>query len=175
MTHYVQLQDLSPAFSYPASLADTLHSYNTSDNLINNDAALKDDKNPITRVPRLSSTTLASKWSAAQEKVDSNWTLESVCIAISAICFVALAAIFASYSGKALTSWTFYFSLNTVASTLGTIGKSTLLLAVSAAIGQGKWLWFYDKQRPLIEFDTFDEASRGPLGSVKLLWRTKAR
>jgi hypothetical protein len=177
MAEYIHLEDVSSTFSHPSSIAETLHTYHLSSP--DKEKSFQDDaakpKGIRRSYARISSSTVASKISAAQDKSDVNWTLEIICVIISIICFCALAIVFKYYDGKPLSVWTFYFSMNTVASILGTVGKSTLLLAVSAAIGQGKWLWFQDRERNLIEFDTFDEASRGPLGSLKLLWRTRAR
>ena len=182
MAHYIQLEDLSPAFSRPSSIAETLHSYSTyvaqyEDSLNMNDTLVSRgrQKSQELKRPRFSTSAFVSRISAVQEHFDVDWTWETVCVIVRVLSFSALAIVFKCFNGKPLQDWTFYLSLNTVASILGTLGKSSLLLAVSAAIGQGKWLWFQTRQRPLIEFDTFDEASRGPLGSLKLLWRTRAR
>ncbi|KIW04641.1 uncharacterized protein PV09_04386 [Verruconis gallopava] len=104
-----------------------------------------------------------------------NWTLELACVFISLACMAALLVLFIYFDKKPLSSWHFYFSLNTVASTLGTTAKSSMLLAVGSAIGQGKWQWFYNNPQPLRDFDVFDEATRGPLGSIRLLWTLRAR
>jgi len=47
------------------------------------------------------------------------------------------------------------------------------MIPIGAAIGQLKWIWFAQKERPLADFQTFDEASRGPIGSLKLIGRLK--
>ncbi|MCJ1265917.1 hypothetical protein MMC22_005799 [Lobaria immixta] len=49
-----------------------------------------------------------------------------------------------------------------------------LMLAVSSALGQWRWNWFYGQSRPLADFDTLDAASRGAIGSFRLLWTTKS-
>jgi len=43
------------------------------------------------------------------------------------------------------------------------------MVAVAAAISQGKWLWLLKKPRALNVIDTFEDASRGPFGSVTIL------
>jgi len=52
---------------------------------------------------------------------------------------------------------------------LATFAKSGLMVAVAAAISQGKWLWLLKKPRALNVIDTFEDASRGPFGSVTIL------
>ncbi|KAG9751168.1 hypothetical protein KCU73_g6399, partial [Aureobasidium melanogenum] len=74
-----------------------------------------------------------------------------------------------------MDSWTIYFSINTVVSTLGVVFKSTLFIAVSAALAQGKWTWFRKRNSPLSTFDAIDAASRDTLESFKLLWRMRGQ
>jgi hypothetical protein len=68
-----------------------------------------------------------------------------------------------------------YFTLNGLVAFLATLIKTGLVIPVSAAIGQRKWLRFLpggkrkDRARRLGDFETFDEASRGSLGSAKLV------
>ena len=49
------------------------------------------------------------------------------------------------------------------------------LLIIASCVGQSKWRHFQKKPSRLQDFDTFDEASRGPSGALKLLWRLRAR
>jgi hypothetical protein len=68
-----------------------------------------------------------------------------------------------------------YFTLNGLVAFLATLTKTGLAIPVSAAIGQRKWLRFLpsgkgkERARRLGDFETFDEASRGSLGSAKLV------
>jgi hypothetical protein len=59
---------------------------------------------------------------------------------------------------------------NTVVAILAATSKSLLMFAVSAGIGQVKWNWFGQRDRRLIDLELLDEASRGPLGSVQVLF-----
>ncbi|KAK0719166.1 hypothetical protein B0H67DRAFT_608176 [Lasiosphaeris hirsuta] len=60
-------------------------------------------------------------------------------------------------------------SLNAIIATLSTVSKSSLIFSVSAILGQLKWDWYEWKPRRLDHLETFDEASRSPLGATKLL------
>ncbi|KAK7931155.1 hypothetical protein PG985_001867 [Apiospora marii] len=40
-------------------------------------------------------------------------------------------------------------------------------------MSQLKWVWFSSKPRPLADFQLYDEASRGPWGGVKILFKLK--
>jgi hypothetical protein len=45
------------------------------------------------------------------------------------------------------------------------------MLAVASALGQLKWAWYHRHRGLLQRFQTFDAASRGPLGAVTLLYQ----
>ncbi|KAF6841144.1 hypothetical protein CPLU01_00705 [Colletotrichum plurivorum] len=77
------------------------------------------------------------------------------------------------YDNQALTSWTLPVSFNAIVSTLGAISRASLAFAISACISQGKWNWYRKTQDNVVVFDRFEEASRGPWGSLRLLWWTK--
>jgi hypothetical protein len=64
-------------------------------------------------------------------------------------------------------------TLNFVVAVLGTTSKATIAVVLSSAISQMKWNWFALQHRELGDFALYDEASRGPLGSLQLLWRTR--
>ncbi|GAB7341413.1 hypothetical protein MBLNU457_7663t1 [Dothideomycetes sp. NU457] len=61
-------------------------------------------------------------------------------------------------------------TLNSVVALLTTFIKSFMMVPVAAALGQQKWNWFSTKGRKLRDFAVLDEASRGPLGSFRLLF-----
>lgn len=50
-----------------------------------------------------------------------------------------------------------------------------MLLAVTQCISQSKWLLFRTTPHRLIDFNTIDEASRGPYGSLSLLTQANGR
>jgi hypothetical protein len=74
-----------------------------------------------------------------------------------------------------LDDWAFALSPNAVVSILGAVSRASLAFAISAAMSQEKWTWFRRSARPLIDFDRFDEASKGPWGSIRLAWWVNIR
>jgi hypothetical protein len=52
---------------------------------------------------------------------------------------------------------------------------AALILPVSEALGQLKWSWFQQNSKQMWDFEIFDNASRGPWGSLLLLLRTKGK
>ncbi|KAK1540357.1 hypothetical protein CPAR01_06346 [Colletotrichum paranaense] len=104
-----------------------------------------------------------------------HWILEILAVSLSISALVAIAVLLPLYNDKPLASWSFRFSFNTVVSILGATSRATLAFAVSACISQGKWNWYRKRDDTIMVFDRFEEASRGPWGSVRLLWWSKLR
>jgi len=49
-----------------------------------------------------------------------------------------------------------------------------MVFAVAESISQLKWLWFR-KPRTLHDIEIFDDASRGPMGALRLVFKMQAR
>jgi Protein of unknown function (DUF3176) len=102
-----------------------------------------------------------------------SWALEYMAMTIAMAALAAIFIILILYNGKPLADWPHSIQLNTVLSTLATVVKGFLLLPVCACLSQLKWLWYTHKTKSLQDFQIFDAASRGPWGSLQLLFRLK--
>ncbi|RSL72014.1 hypothetical protein CEP53_001302 [Fusarium sp. AF-6] len=100
-----------------------------------------------------------------------DWNLELFALISSTVSLSALIILLANQHGKALSTWTVPLSLNTVVSILSVIIKTPLAFTVGTCLGQGKWAWFSKRQGPLSAFVAIEEAGRGPLGSIILMWK----
>ncbi|KAK8071656.1 hypothetical protein PG996_005004 [Apiospora saccharicola] len=98
------------------------------------------------------------------------WFLEVVAILFSVACMVGVIYILMYMKDQPLSKWPYDLNLNSTIAVLITALKSSLMLAVASCISQSKWLYFKKRRARVQQFDKFDEASRGPLGAVKLLW-----
>lgn len=98
------------------------------------------------------------------------WWFEILAVLTSLCCTAGIIIILIVVENNLLDDWKLpYLSIPTTLSILTTASKSALAFAVSGAISQHKWLHFRNGSRRLIDFDLFDQASRGPYGSVFLL------
>ena len=70
---------------------------------------------------------------------------------------------------KPLPQWPSGITVNALISVLSQIGQWGLMGSVAGTLGQLKWLWFARLNRSLMDFVAFDEASKGPWGSLLLL------
>ncbi|CAG8424896.1 unnamed protein product [Penicillium salamii] len=101
------------------------------------------------------------------------WTLEVLAAVFSVSCFVAICAILGGYDGKARPDLRYGLSLNAIISVLATGCKSSLMFAIGEALSQSKWVRFRNFSTPLVDMQTFDSASRGPLGAMMMLFHKR--
>jgi hypothetical protein len=111
-------------------------------------------------------------WSSTMGRLDRFWFWEMVGLLGSALTMVAIVVLLDKYNFKRQPTWK-TVSLNTVVAWLSVLAKLLVFIPLSTAIGQLKWVWFADGRRDLADLGVFDSASRGVLGSIGLLWRTK--
>ncbi|KAK3358399.1 hypothetical protein B0T24DRAFT_644199 [Lasiosphaeria ovina] len=104
-------------------------------------------------------------------QIDDTWSLELLALALSISSLIAIAAVLGAYNGHAIPNIPGGITLNTIVSILSAAAKSSLLHFVAASVGQAKWDRFDRRQQlgRLGNFETLDEASKGPLGSTKML------
>lgn len=92
---------------------------------------------------------------------------------ICGFCFtIATVVLLIVLHGRPLPNLRFGITPNAIINLLSTFAEVFLMVPVSSAMGQIKWLQALQK-RPMDEFRLIDEASRGPWGSTVLLSRRK--
>jgi hypothetical protein len=100
------------------------------------------------------------------------WALETLSLGASILFLGALAVVLWLFDGRPI--WDYQsVTLNTVVAILSTAAKAAILVAVANCIGQWKWILFSGTPRRLVDFERIDEATRGPMGSAKLLFSPK--
>lgn len=131
--------------------------------------------------PSVSEAALApEKWQPSTKSQRKNgghwWPWELLCELLAIGSLGAMVFTLWYYQDRPQSDWQqSYFTLNGLVAFLATLAKTGLIIPVSAAIGQRKWLRFLPdrkgnaRARRLGDFEVFDEASRGSLGSAKLM------
>lgn len=104
-----------------------------------------------------------------------DWWIELLCLAFATASFCIVTIGLAFLDNKPLASWHFSVSLNAVVSALIVATKAALIYATACCLGQLKWHHFQHSlhARSLYDLKTFDEASKGPLGAVKLVLKLR--
>lgn len=98
------------------------------------------------------------------------WEIGGIFFAI--LSTVAIIIILAKIDDQPISSWPYSIQPGTLVSIFSTIAKSALLVPVAVCISQLKWTYF-EQPRELSHMQVFDDASRGPMGAVVLLWKTR--
>ena len=101
------------------------------------------------------------------------WLPETAGILTSVLLLYILSYLLNVFDGRPVFEWK-SITLNTVVSVLSTASKAALLYAMSQLISQWKWILFTRTSRPLLDFERIDAASRGPVGSLMLIWRWRS-
>ncbi|KAJ5609600.1 hypothetical protein N7528_010167 [Penicillium herquei] len=99
-----------------------------------------------------------------------NWLWEITAMAVSLVGFALLVGFLVKVNNSSYTSWQNTASPNTVISIITTVAKSALLVPVSSCLSQLKWNQYWRSPAPLYNMQAVDQASRGPLGSITILW-----
>ncbi|QSS63653.1 hypothetical protein I7I51_00712 [Histoplasma capsulatum] len=96
------------------------------------------------------------------------WLWEIGACALSLLALATTIAVLVVYSEKNVPELPEYITLNAIISVLTNAIKMPVLGVIAACISQLKWLWLKDMRR-VEDLQIFDDASRGPLGSLNML------
>lgn len=114
----------------------------------------------------------------SQKSVFKLWWQEILSISFSTLCLGANVAVLASLDQKPYESWRVArvdITPNAIVSIFATFNKASLLLPIAEIMVQLKWLYFQARMQKVSDLQLFDDASRGPLGSMRLLWKVHLR
>lgn len=111
------------------------------------------------------------------------WGWELAAWLLAAVSIVTLLIVFDVFANKSLRSWNPTITPAAVVAILSQFGQTAILASVTACICQFMWLWLYKESRarqPAIQVDNYpqlifmqeyNDGSRGPLGSLFLLFK----
>ncbi|KAI1340046.1 hypothetical protein F5Y15DRAFT_62506 [Xylariaceae sp. FL0016] len=101
--------------------------------------------------------------------LNDTWLCELLWSFLAVGCLVAMCVILVTHQDAAQPDWPDWLSINTIVALLSDVIVSAILGVLSSGIGQAKWQWF-SRPQPLDDMETFDKATRGTWGSLKLLF-----
>ncbi|RSL61353.1 hypothetical protein CEP53_005137 [Fusarium sp. AF-6] len=96
------------------------------------------------------------------------WLFEIGAVALASAAVAAMVILLINFDGERVFDGPM-ITLNAVISTLSTTSRVCLLAMLASTISQWNWLLFSSEPRRLVDFEYFSAASRGPLGSLKVL------
>lgn len=100
------------------------------------------------------------------------WGAEIICWGIAVLALLAIVVLLESHKDQPVPEWHFHITINSLISIFATASEMAMMMPVVECISQLKWLWFVRKEK-LADFQAFDDASRGPTGSLILLGKLR--
>ncbi|KIW04792.1 uncharacterized protein PV09_03979 [Verruconis gallopava] len=121
---------------------------------------------------------LGRAWNTFTSLCTDWWLTEIFCWCFAALCILLIAVLLCVWDGRPLpNNFPLGLKLNTYVSVLSATAKLALAVPLEESLASQKYLYFATgtPKRPLLDFERFELAARRPIGSVKLIWRMKAR
>ena len=100
------------------------------------------------------------------------WLWEVAACVFSLITLASIVGILIYEDCKQLDQWAWTIPPTAVVSFIATLAKGSIVLVLSQVLSQLKWLYFREA-KSLQYLRIFDQASRGPLGSLAVIWTSK--
>lgn len=122
-------------------------------------------------IPCLESSDAATGWESRQglRQHVKAWAPEGAWCFLSIAILIALVVLLSQYDEKPLPQWSLGLTLNTLTAVLTTLCRSCTVIPIAEGLSQLKWNWFATSERPIRDLYAFDQASRGPWGSLRLI------
>ncbi|GAW20505.1 hypothetical protein ANO14919_100110 [Xylariales sp. No.14919] len=108
------------------------------------------------------------------DRLNNGWTPEIFCEACSVVFLLAMIILLSRIEGRPLSTWTIAVSPNAVIAILSIASKASLIYALGQTISQLKWLHLLKKPDSLEDLQHYDDASRGPLGAIRMFWTVRS-
>jgi hypothetical protein len=103
------------------------------------------------------------------------WKWELSTWVLGTIGYAAIIILMIMFNDKLQKDWHSDVQITAFVAALAQVSQSALLVPTASSIAQLKWKWISAVQRPAMDIQRFDLASRGPDGSMRLLWHFALR
>ncbi|KAK6221948.1 hypothetical protein LQW54_001168 [Pestalotiopsis sp. IQ-011] len=124
---------------------------------------------PLTELPPPDGDLKSTKTKSSRSSGGGAWTLEIVTILCAFGAVGGIMGVLARFENRPLPDWPYYITLNALVALLAAVALATMSVSLQNGISQLKWIRFKESRAPLADMETFDEASRGSWGALKLL------
>lgn len=151
-----------------------LYSNYSKDSHQKKDSCYRIEEIRISHESNVTSSTPSTERTTIAKRVWRDWWLEVLAGIFITFNFSGLIALLRAYQRQPLPDWPLGLSFNIVLSIFGAVFRAPILFIAAEGLGQLKWQWLRTR-RPLSDLSTYDDAARGPWGSINLVlairWR----
>lgn len=171
---------LRVSFSAASHVSVPASQYSSRENLALDPSASQQDCSDgsalIARLPSKQVTHDISRFDDGKiSTVDDTWALEYVSIVACILCVVSIAIILLQIEGKVLSTWPLPIRPNALIAIFSVLLQGTMAYNITQSISQLKWLYFHHDSHQTIDMQLFEDASRGPWGSLLFVWHFRKR
>ncbi|KAI1350086.1 hypothetical protein F5Y01DRAFT_305656 [Xylaria sp. FL0043] len=124
-----------------------------------------------TEAPAASKPPTSTSW---WDRLNSGWTPEIFSQVCSVLFLLALIILLSRLEGRSLSTWTIAVAPNAIIAILSIASKASLIYALGQTISQLKWLHLLKEPESLQDLQRYDDASRGPLGALRIFWTVRS-
>ncbi|KAF6816732.1 hypothetical protein CPLU01_13787 [Colletotrichum plurivorum] len=128
----------------------------------------------VTNPAEVSADSQSTESSQSNESKWQTWWLEILSSLLALGSIIAIVIILSLHEGKPLPRWPALISVNSLVAVFTAIFKASVVMPVAEGISQLKWDWFR-RPKKLSDVVLFDDASRGPWGSLLLIAKKLTR
>lgn len=125
---------------------------------------------PVQATSSKISTANVSGGTQAKATISWWWWWEIGGALLSIICVGLVLVVLFEANDIALAAWPLWIQPNSLIAVFTTVGKSAMMVPIASCISQLKWRHFELRANRLSHLQVLDEASRGPWGSLMLLF-----
>jgi len=105
------------------------------------------------------------------QRITKEWRWELFTWSLGTAAIFTIMILLSGFRNQPTEQWKSRVQMNAMIAALAQTAQTALLVPIASSIGQLKWIWFQQKPRSTIDLERYDQASRGPEGSIKLLFR----
>jgi hypothetical protein len=105
------------------------------------------------------------------QRITKEWRWELFTWSLGTAAIFTIMILLSGFRNQPTEQWKSRIQMNAMIAALAQTAQTALLVPIASSIGQLKWIWFQQKPRSTIDLERYDQASRGPEGSIKLLFR----
>lgn len=106
---------------------------------------------------------------------DDWWAWEILAGLFGTLCLLAIIVVLVMYDRHPQPELRWGITLNAIVALITTAMKGALLTPLMEGMSQFKWIAFAERERPLMDFNVYDGASRGGLNALMLFWHLRKR
>jgi hypothetical protein len=129
----------------------------------------------VSRSKPTSPSTVGEQTNVVTKAISWWWWWEIGAAALSMLSMLLIIVVLVKINNRPLQTWRLPIQPNSLIAIFTTAGKTAMMVPAAACIAQLKWRHFHRRARRLNHLQLFDDASRGPWGSIMMIYGIRSQ